>query len=187
MNSDEVLEWVNFPAISEDGTYFLAVYSEYSCCLDLGGVLQKIKASNGKVVEEIILSSSEEIDPPFTLEKKQEILKDANRLLKEFTYHALQKLPSLEENTKLKDDRLQIQVDLANRSYVSKKFSLPKLKASGYCCGAIDDKKNCLVDQSITSTWLSKIHETFFIESGFSGQADGCDQGPFFKIVPAID
>ena len=39
--NDTHLSWENFPAISEDGSHYLIIYNEYSCCIDTGNILQQ--------------------------------------------------------------------------------------------------------------------------------------------------
>jgi len=178
------LVWDNFPAISEDGSHYLIVYNEYSCCIDLGFTLKKIHAKDGKVLREIILSPGEET-VAFMVDQQKSIYRNVKKLLDSNRYHTLievqKKIPTIDSV----DNKMYIEFEMRNHVYKSEKFTIPRLPSYGFCCnGGTDIEEDCLLDQTIVRVFLSVKHEMLLIVTGLSQVADGCDQGPFYHIIP---
>ncbi len=172
----------NFPAISEDGSHYIVISNKYSCCLDFGDILQKIRTSDEKVVKEIKVTSGEE-DPQFTVEKKKVIHDEVNKLLDD-RYISLTTIQKFELVSDKTQETSHVKTGLNNHIYVSEKFTLPKIEFPGYCCGDMEDEGHCMVDQTIQHLWIDFDSEMLLLESGFvHSVADGCDRGPFYKMI----
>ncbi|AXT49562.1 hypothetical protein D1818_01525 [Aquimarina sp. BL5] len=174
----------NFPAISEDGLHYLIIYSQYSCCVDLGFSLQKIRSSDGKLLDEIILSPSEEADE-FMVAKQKSIYEKVKKLLESDNYYTLKEILKFDQKVDPIDNKMYVEVNVSNEVCKSEKFILPQVNSHGFCCnGGTDIHENCLLYQSIVNVSLSVEHKMFLIETGLAQVADGCDQGPFYRMIP---
>ncbi|WP_027391325.1 hypothetical protein [Aquimarina latercula] len=174
----------NFPAISEDGSHYLAVYNQYSCCIYLGNSLQKIETSSGKILSEIIISPTEE-SVQFTISKQKSIYKNIKHLLKSNHYYTMKLIDKFKVMYGEDKDELYIMVNISDNIYASKKFILPRINSHGFCCnGGIDMNENCLLNQEIINVSFSIRHNVLLVETGLDQLADGCDQGPFYQVIP---
>ncbi|WP_405206454.1 hypothetical protein [Aquimarina sp. LLG6339-5] len=174
----------NFPAISEDGSHYLVVYNQYSCCVYLGNSLQKIETNSGKILNEIIISPAEE-SIQFTISKQKSIYKNIKDLLKSNHYYTMNMIDKFKIMYGEGKDELYIMVNISGRVYVSEKFTLPRINSHGFCCnGGIDMNENCLLNQAIINVSFSDKHSTLLVETGLDQLADGCDQGPFYQVIP---
>ncbi|WP_299436112.1 hypothetical protein [uncultured Aquimarina sp.] len=175
------LVWDNFPAISEDGSHYLIIYNEYSCCIDLGFTLKKIHSKDGKVLSEINLSPSEEA-PDFMVEKQKTIYRNVKQLLASNDYQTLKEVGGFKQ---ISDDSIYLEIGIENQVYKSEKFIISQLPSNGFCCnGGTDIKEDCLLDQTIINVSLSIKHHMLLIVTGLAQVADGCDQGPFYQMIP---
>lgn len=185
---DSYLSWKNFPAISEDGSHYLLIYNQYSCCVDTGSILQKRSVSTGEISQEIVLSPEETVEIEFSTKKKMTILKQVESILNETKYYSLVKIQKPEQIQDKDTNALVVQAKLQDQSFTSKGFTLPQSKLHGFCCtGNYDSQENCGIDQRVHKVWLNREHRVFLIESGVWHSADGCDDGPYHKIVPFLN
>ncbi|MHA7057297.1 hypothetical protein ACWGOQ_0008775 [Aquimarina sp. M1] len=174
----------NLPAISEDGFHYLVEYSAYSCCIDLGTSLKKIGSAEGKVIREIIISPNEEADP-FTVTKRQSIYESVNNILENDTYYTLTMVEKFKVVNEGDIDGMYVSVHMDAIPYTSEKFTLPRIMSHGFCCnGGIDIDENCLLYQNVIAVYLSVKRKVFLIETGLRELMDGCDQGPFYTMIP---
>ncbi len=182
------LSWENFPAISEDGSYYLIIYNEYSCCIDSGNILQQRNITTGEISKEIILSPNEIDQIEFSSEKKAIIIiKEVQDLLKEMRYFTLFEVKEYEQIQQKINNELCIKSKLQTQSLTSKSFNLPKSELHGFCCtGDYDSKESCNASQSIENVWLSRKHQLLLIESGVTHPADGCDDGPYYTVTSLL-
>ncbi|TSE04978.1 hypothetical protein [Aquimarina algiphila] len=185
--NDTDLSWQNFPAISEDGSYYLIIYNEYSCCVDTGSILQQRSVTTGEINKEIILYPNETDQIEFSSEKKATIIKEVQDLLKETSYFKLFEVKKHQQIQQKDNNELFVKAKLLTQSFTSKSVNLPLSKLHGFCCtGDYDSKESCDVSQSIENVWLSKKHQLLLIESGVTHPADGCDDGPYYTVTPLL-
>ncbi|WP_299311518.1 hypothetical protein [uncultured Aquimarina sp.] len=174
----------NFPAVSEDGLYYLIIYSEYSCCLALGSSLQKIRSIDGELLNEIILSPSEEAGQ-FTVAEQKSIYENVKKLLESDNYYALKEVLKFNQMVDPIDNKIYLEVNVSDKVYRSEKFSLPQIQSHGFCCnGGSDMHENCLLYQALVNIYFSIKHKMFLIEIGLAQVTDGCDHGPFYHMIP---
>ena len=184
---DSYLSWKNFPAISEDGSHYLIVYNRYSCCVDLGNTLQKRSTSTGEIIKEIVLSPDETENVQFSTKKKMMIFKEVENMLNETKYHSLIKIEKPEPIEDKDTNALVVMAKLQGQSFISESFNLPQSKLHGFCCtGDYDSQESCTIDQGLHNVWLSKKHGVLLTQSGLWHLADGCDDGPYYRIVPLL-
>ncbi|TPN83934.1 SH3 domain-containing protein [Aquimarina algicola] len=182
---DAHLFWKNFPAISEDGSNYLIIYNQYSCCVDTGNILQQRSTDTEEIVKEIVLSPDETKGLEFSTKKKMTILKQVENVLNETKYYSLVKVEKPEQIQNKGSNAFAIRAKLNSQSFTSESFSLPPSELHGFCCtGNYDSQENCAIDQSLHDVWFSKKHNVFLVQSGVWHSADGCDDGPYYKIVP---
>ncbi|WP_298539679.1 hypothetical protein [uncultured Aquimarina sp.] len=179
---DDNLALNNFPAISEDRSHYLILYNEYSCCIETEEVLQKISTKNGRILNEIVIYPGSEATQ-FTAEQQKGIYDKVLKLLKSSNYTTLKRIPTY--NHMYDDDKNTfLAFEIKKETFKSEKIDLPRLGAHGFCCnGGTDLNENCLLYQSIINAWFSKEHNFLLIESGIHHGMNGCDQGPFYKVI----
>ncbi|WP_378174463.1 hypothetical protein [Aquimarina sp. SS2-1] len=174
-----------FPAISKDGTHYLVVYSQYVCCIVPEETLQKIDLKSGKILDEILLSRSQ-VEEQFTVQEQKEISEEVQQLLDSDSYTSFIEI-EIFKPVYSKDKKMHIEVSILDRIYRSEEIVLSRIPSHGFCCnGGTDIEENCLLYQTIIAVYLSMEHKVLLIESGLDQMMDGCDQGPFYKVIPLV-
>lgn len=175
----------NFPAISDDGSHYLVKYSQYSCCISTEEKLQKIRIKDGKILDEVILYPGSETTQ-FTVEEQKNVYEKLLKILSNGGYTTLNRIPAFNQIYD-EDKNTFIGFKIKKETYKSQKIDIPRLSSHGFCCnGGIDMKENCLLYQAIINVSFSDKHNILLIETGLDQLADGCDQGPFYQVIPIL-
>lgn len=181
---DGGLYWDNFPAYSSDGKYVLSIQHNISCCISTSYELQMIETKKGTVEKKIVLIPTLDIDSDtFTKEKNKKILYSVRHLLNDKKYYALDTLGSYDLVTDSLTSKAHINFKHNNKKWRSNDFVLEVVR-KGFCCtGIADDTTTFTMPPDQIQIWYALQKKILLIECGLTSGANGCDSGPFCKIV----
>ncbi len=178
----------NMPVASYNGQYIIVKFHNYSCCFDDGEFLRLY--SQNEEVQTIQIYHSEDVewtDATFDSVKiKIEHLINARNYYA-MTFISKYNIKNIKQNSEVE---LAIEIFLNNEKYESKPFKMDSIryKDSGCCLGGIIEKDyECKTFPDLINIWIDANKKMILIEYGIIHGLDGCDRGPFFKMVDLKD
>lgn len=179
---ENYIDYSDFPGISKDGNYIINVHSDYSCCISTETKIELRNVKTEKIESEIMICPSETDEFSFTEAELKTKYKAINTLL---AAHKFQSMPELCDYSyeQKGQNKAVLTFVLAEKKYISEAFELPIFSSAPYCCGFVNDSVPCMVNTKVHKVWYDLNLKVLFVSYGVVHQVDGCDIGPFYKIL----
>lgn len=178
---EENIDWRNFPAISQDGSKVLVIYTEYSCCLSRPIYLRMLHKETMVIEEEVLLYPGE-TSTPFSLKEKKASVQKANSLLNETHYTGMTSVERIPDDEKELDNGITFSWKGATVAIDS--TIIPSFDVNGHCCELLsEDESPCSLKANQVDGWAEPSTSTLLLSFSHIAMADGCDRGPVYKTV----
>ena len=168
------------PAVSHDGQSIIVKFSNYSCCYYDGAFLRLY--DQGQEIQTIQTEPEEDIewsDADFDSAKVK-----IERLMELKRYHEM--TPVAEYKINDSGTSRSVELSMNEITYQSASFKLDSIQyESSFCClgGVIEENYDCKIEPGIKNIWIDTTGGVVLLEYGIVSDANGCDRGPFFKII----
>lgn len=179
------------PAYSSVKKSAALLHQSYSCCISSDILFLTIAVGKEEPSEAILVWPSDEVGTVLTKEDAERHLRRVQQILLEGAYRPMTPvdLASLKTDRDGSTGLARVSFERAGRAYTASKIPLRDWSSPSYCCGDMSTEEEagsapCKGPPEIRSIHLDSSGMLALIEIGIVRQADGCDQGPEYFLVP---
>ena len=167
------------PVISDNDHYVIVKFGENSCCYDNGTFLRLYEGNR----ENWTIQTYPAEDVEWTDAAFDSVKVKVRQLIGIKKYFAM----ALVSKYKIKNSGAALSIEfLTNKTYRSKPFKIDSIRyENSSCClgGVIEENYNCKISPGIQKIWIDKHNQVLLIEYGIIHGANGCDRGPFLRLL----
>jgi hypothetical protein len=183
LNDLNEIQIETIPAVSKDESLIAVNYQKYSCCLGYESELLFLSVKRGDPLQRLVMIPHSD-STVHTNAKKLELMEAANWIFQVEEFCPMRPVDSFKVVNVFHTSKYLF-LNLDGIKFRTRNFKLPKLRIPDYCCAnrRLGDVRGCKIHPNFFRVWMSESRDFLLLEYGIIHQANGCDNGPNFRII----